>query len=276
VDRARDLLLLRAALAAPAGTTVEALRALPDVRAAEGRLAAASAVLALGHEALDSLRGGYRAFGHVAAGRDPDQFDALIDRAVEDAEALRTVIERYAAEDSDFVEFLPGGAALAGMARLAGGVVSRARASRGLVEPNAALIAMLDSLIASAEREAVLLGPLLAAVARDRGEDVVAALRGAGMARLPQTQTLQRLGESFGWPVSSFADHRLREGTGRRIALGLDAVAARQAAAEPARLTSPGALRDVLMALRGRHDALRGQGRRDPNALRDSLHRLAR
>jgi hypothetical protein len=32
----------------------------------------------------------------------------------------------------------------------------------------------------------------------------------------------------------------------------------------------------VLLALRDRHRALRGQGRGDPPALRDSLRRLAR
>jgi hypothetical protein len=276
VDRARDLLLLRAALAAPPGTTAEALRARPETQAAEARLAAAAEVLARGRDALESLRDGYRAFGHVAAGRDPEQFDALLDRAVKDAEALRTVIERHATEGTYLVESLPGGEALAGVARLAGGLASRARASRDLLEPNAEMIALLDSLIAAAEREAATLGPVLAEVARDRGEDVAAALRRAGMARLPQAETLDRLGESFGWPISNVADQRLRDGTGRRIALGLEAIAARQAAQEPARLTTPEALRDVLLALRDRHLALRGQGLRDPQALRDSLHRLAR
>ncbi|MBW6399848.1 hypothetical protein KPL78_18460 [Roseomonas sp. HJA6] len=276
VERARDLVLLRAALAAPAGTGVAALRAQPGVMAADARLAPASAILAQDHEALEGLRESYRGFGEVAAGRDPEAFDALLDRAMEDAEALRTLIERHATDGSELVESLPGGETVIGVARLAGGAISRARAARGLMEPNDALIALLDSLIGSAEREKAMLGPLLAEVAADHGADVAAALRRAGVARVGSAAALDGLAESFGWSISPLADQRLREGAARRVALGLDAVAARRATAEPARMLDPAAGRAVLAALRDRHLALRAGARRDPDALRDSLHRLAR
>lgn len=276
VEGARDLLLLRAALAAPAGTTAESLRAQPGVAAADARLAEAGAVLVQGRQTLEGLRDSYRAFGHVAAGRDPEAFDAMLDRASEDAEALRTLIERYATDGSDLVESLPHGGAVAGIVRFAGGLISRARTARGLVEPNDGLIALLDSLIGSSEREAAALGPLLAQVGADRGEDVGAALRRAGITRLQGAATLDRLAEAYGWHVSPLADQRLREGGGRRVVLGLEAIRARRAAAEPARLIDPEAGHAVLVALRDRHLALRGRGRADPNALRDSLHRLAR
>ena len=150
------------------------------------------------------------------------------------------------------------------------------RTARGLVAPNDGLIALLDELIAASEREQAVLGPLLAEVEADRGEDVLLALRGLGVARVDGTGPLETLAETYGWRVSPLADQRLREQASRRIALGLQAVAARRAAAQPAALLRPEAGRAVLVALRDRHLALREGSPRDPNALRDSLHRLAR
>ncbi|MBR0648959.1 hypothetical protein GXW78_04745 [Roseomonas terrae] len=275
VERARDLLLLRAALTAPSGTTVEALRARPEVAAADARLAAASLVLDQGRKALEGLRDSYRAFGHVAAGRDPEAFDAMLDRASEDAEALRTLIERYASDGTELVESLPYGGSALGVVRFAGGLISRARTGRRLIEPNEALVELLDSLIASSDREATTLGPLLNQVGSDRAQDVVAALRQVGITRVMGATTLDRLAEAYGWSVSPLADQRLREAPGRRVALGLAAIGARHAASQPARLIDPAAGRAVLVALRERHQALRSRGSPDPNTLRDSLHRLA-
>jgi hypothetical protein len=276
VESARDLAMLRAALAAPAGTDAATLRAQPTVAAADARLAQASDVLEQGRQALVGLRDIYRAFGRISAGRDPEAFDAMLDRAAEDAEALRTLIERHATDGTDLVESLPGGETALGVARLAGGLISRARAARRLVAPNEALVALLDSLIDSAEREGATVGPLLAQVAADRGEDVMAQLRRTGIARLRGAARLDALAETYGWSVSSQADQRLREPPARRIAVGLEAIAARRGAVEPARLLDPGAARDVLVALRDRHLELRGRARPDPQALRDSLRRLAR
>ena len=81
VDGARDLLLLRTALTARPGTDPAALGERPDVSEADGRLARAAAVLAQGRSALEGLRNAYRAFANVAAGRDPETFDAMLDRA---------------------------------------------------------------------------------------------------------------------------------------------------------------------------------------------------
>lgn len=275
VERARDLVLLRAALAAPAGTDVEALRANPDVAAADARLAAASVILLQGKQALEGLRDGYRAFGHVAAGRDPEAFDAMLDRATEDAEALRRLVERFAEDGSDLVETLPGGGAAIGVVRFTGGLVSRARTARRLVAPNEALIDLLDSLIGTADRETAALSPLLAAVAADRGADVVAALRRSGVLRLRGAAALDRLAESFGWSIAPLADQRLRDDSARRVRLGLEAIESRRVAATPARLIDPAAGRAVLVALRERHAALREERRADPSVLRDSLRRLA-
>jgi hypothetical protein len=276
VDGARDLVLLRAALAAPTGTDPATLRARPTVADADIRLERAGDILDQGQEALVSLREAYRAFGQISAGRDPEAFDAKLDRAAEDAEALRTLIERHATDGTDLIESLPGGETALGVARLAGGLVNRARTARTLVAPNEALVALLDSLIESADREAATVGPLLAQVAADRGEDVLAELRRAGIARLHGTRQLDALAETFGWAVAPQADQRLREPQTRRIAVGLEAIAARRGAAEPARLLDPAAARAVLVALRDRHLELRGRARPDPEALRASLRRLAR
>lgn len=275
VEGARDLLLIRAALAAAPGTTPDALRARPEVAAADRRLERAAEILARGREALEGLRGSYRAFAEVAAGRNPEAFDAMLDRAAEDAEAVRTIIERHAAEESRLVEALPGGETVLGVLRFAGGLVGRARTGRSLVEPNAALIALLDSLVAAADEEAAAIGPLLAAVAADRGEDVAAALRRAGVVRAGTATALDRLAETFGWSASPLADPRLREGQAWRLALGLRAAEDRRPRAEPSRLIDPAASRAVLVALRDRHLALRRRSLADPAALRDSLRRLA-
>lgn len=275
VEQARNLVVLRAALAAPRGTTSEALRAQPGVVAADRPLVAAAVFLRQAQEALERLRDSYRAFGQIAAGRDPEAFDAMLDRASEDAEALRTLLERYATDGSEVVETLPGGETVMGLARLAGGVISRARTSRQLTEPNDAMIEVLDSLIGSAEREEVLLGPLLARIAADRGEDVVAELRRSRIAHQAATSVLDEVAEAHGWRLSPLADARLRESGNARIALGLRAIADRRQDAAPARLAEPAAGRAVLVALRDRHVALRDGTSADPGALRDSLHRFA-
>lgn len=276
VERSRDLLLLRAALVAPAGTTPEALRAMPRVAGPDAELAAAVVVLVQGHAALRALRDSYRAFGTVAAGRSPERFDAALDRAAEDADALRTVIERYAANGADIVESLPGGGAVVGAVRLTGGMVSRARTAARLAEPNEALIIVLDSLIGSAKRESETLGVVLQRVAADRAEDVAAQLRRRGIVRAESAAALDRLAENFGWSVSPQADERLRDASARQMALGFAAIEARRAVAEPARMIDPGAGIAVLEGLRDRHLALRGSARLGPNTLRDGLRRLAR
>jgi len=276
VERSRDLLLLRAALVAPPDTTLDGLRARPDVTGPDAELAVAAAVLDKGHAALQSLRDSYRAFANVAAGRSPERFDAALDRAAEDADALRTVIERYAANGTDIVESLPGGGAVVGVLRLTGGVFSRARTAARLAEPNDAMIVVLDGLIRAARREAETLGGVLQRVAADRAEDVAARLRHRGIVRAENTAALDRLAESFGWTVSPQADQRLREASSQRMALGFAAIEARRALAEPARMIDPGAGIAVLEGLRDRHRALQGSARLGPNTLRDGIRRLAR
>lgn len=275
LDGARDLVLLRAALAGGAERTSGALRARPDIAAAEARLLRADAVLAGAEKALEGLRDAYRTFGQVADGRAPEAFDAALDRAAEDAEAFRTVVERFAADGAEIVEDLPAGGAVLGVARFAGGLVARAATARRIEGPNQALIDVLDGLIAGLDREAEVLGPLLTRIGADRGDDVAAALRRAGLVQTVEAATLAQVAEAFGWGVAPLADQRLRAPGAARPRLALGAVAAGRAAPDPAWLMDPGAVRAVLVALRERHEGLRDGRRADPAILRESLRRLA-
>lgn len=276
IDAARDLVVLRAALAAPAGIDAETLVARPDVVQADRQLAAAAGVLAQSAQAIGSLREAYRSFAAVAAERKLAAFDARLDQAKEDVDALHTVIDRYAVEFAHVADSVPGAGAVVGVASLVGGLIGRARTAEGLVEPNAVAIALLDGLIAASDREAAMLGPVLAKIAADRGEDVARTLRDVGVARLGATTALETLAGQLGWSVSPLADQQLRDPTASRLVTGLRAVRARRGPPESARLLDPGAARAVLVALRERHVALRDGAEPDPDALRDSLRRLAR
>ncbi|WP_137128267.1 hypothetical protein [Roseomonas sp. HF4] len=135
----------------------------------------------------------------------------------------------------------------------------RAATARRIEGPNRALIEVLDGLVAALDREAEVLGPLMARIGADRGDDVAAALRRAGLVQTVEATTLAAVAEAFGWSVAPLADQRLRAPGAARPRLGLGL----------------GAVRAVLVALRERHEGLRDDRRADPEILRDSLRRLA-